>query len=1497
MFNTTSNHQRYPNWHVDHVPVPLTQAALIFQYFEHHYGFQHDNVCNIFDHLLTLLDSRAARMTPAKALRSLHADYIGGEHANYRIWYFAAQLDLDTNRSSHLRSNASAADQLMNQANKDWQALMVSMSDQQRLEQLALYLLIWGEAATLRYMPELLCFLFRLANDRRDILRPYSPPAPPNAFLDHIVTPLYHFARGQTYHLVHGQYIRRERDHNKIIGYDDMNQLFWDRRAIAKLKLRSESSLSIFLKDIPSAERYDKLPVIDWDAAFHKTFYETRSWLHLFTNFSRFWVLHLATFWYYMTANMNFLYYDARLKGKSPLPLKLSVVGLGGLVAIAVIIIATLAEFKYLPRHSPVSKILSTRLAILSFLAALHAGASFYIIYYDNHSLLALIISCCQLGLGAIVTLVLAIVPSGHLFRFGRHHRHLATQAFTAHFSQLQGDDRFMSVLLWLCVFVCKFLETYFFQALSFSEAVETMATARLHGCRPDPWMKDWLCVLMPKISTILMFMVELLLFFLDTYLWYVIWNTVFSVSQAMRLGISIMTSWRTMFARLPEHMYEKITTAADPLKKMACSQLWNAIIISMYREHLLSINNLQWLMYKGNPDQRGSTRGLSAPAIFDLNNKDITKESCFPTNSEAERRLSFFAQSLASEVPAPYSVPDLPTFTVFTPHYAEKMLLSLREIIREEDSTTRVTLLEYLKRLHHAEWLHFVKDTKFLAEEEEDHPASGYKHDKDDLPFYCIGFKSSAPEYTLRTRVWASLRAQTLYRTVSGFMNYARALKILHRIEHPELSEMDQPQDTEARLDRLAHHKFRFLVAMQRYARFTDEENDNCEYLLSEFPHLEIAYIEEVAQSSLKASQRRQVDAHLNPGTIDNGPVFFSCLIDGSCAKLPNGRRKPKCRIRLPGNPILGDGKSDNQNHAIIFARGEYLQLVDANQDNYLEEALKIRSIFREFEPEDSMPKDADGSSSSLHARTHDLIDDYAMYALSGPKPSAAPVAIVGAREYIFSENIGVLGDIAAGKEQTFGTLTQRIMAKIGGRLHYGHPDFLNAVFMTSRGGVSKAQRGLHLNEDIYAGMNALSRGGRIKHSEYLQCGKGRDLGFCSILNFTTKIGTGTGEQLLSREYYYLGTQLPLDRFLTFYYAHPGFHMNNIMIIFSIQLFLFCMTAVGTIALAFPSTNCVLSLTNTVTCLDVSPVYDWLRRSILSIFMVFFISFLPLFLQELTEKGTARSVLRLVKQFVSLSPLFEVFVTQIYANAVLSNLSFGGARYIATGRGFATSRLSFVQLYARFANASLYFGARTMFILLFVSLMVWFPHLIYFWATVASLVFSPFIFNPHQFVLSEFILDYRRFLCWFIHGNAFVAIFITRELPNDDCNRAWWNGRWKKLGRYALREYVVKIMEMSVFTTDFVLGHLILFVLFPVTWIPFIDRLHSIILFWLRPSKQIRPSILSTKQQQERTRMVLLFGPLFVFMFLLFASCVFVPLHFFKPRLATYAFTFDRYF
>jgi hypothetical protein len=36
---------------------------------------------------------------------------------------------------------------------------------------------------------------------------------------------------------------------------------------------------------------------------------------------------------------------------------------------------------------------------------------------------------------------------------------------------------------------------------------------------------------------------------------------------------------------------------------------------------------------------------------------------------------------------------------------------------------------------------------------------------------------------------------------------------------------------------------------------------------------------------------------------------------------------------VKLPGNPKLGEGKPENQNHAIIFTRGNAVQTIDMNQ------------------------------------------------------------------------------------------------------------------------------------------------------------------------------------------------------------------------------------------------------------------------------------------------------------------------------------------------------------------------------------------------------------------------------------------------------------------------------------------------------------------------------------------------------------------------------------
>ena len=200
---------------------------------------------------MQLLDSRASRMTPKQALATVHADYIGGPHANYRKWYFAAQLDLDDSigqvNNPGLQKTMVGAPQSnakLTAAIDRWRSAMNNMSDYDRVRQVALFLLCWGEAANVRFVPECLCFIFKCADDyyRSPECQNSTEEVPEGRFLNRIIKPLYVFLRDQGYEVSDGKFVRREKDHYEIIGYDDVNQLFWYPEGLGRIVLRDRVS-------------------------------------------------------------------------------------------------------------------------------------------------------------------------------------------------------------------------------------------------------------------------------------------------------------------------------------------------------------------------------------------------------------------------------------------------------------------------------------------------------------------------------------------------------------------------------------------------------------------------------------------------------------------------------------------------------------------------------------------------------------------------------------------------------------------------------------------------------------------------------------------------------------------------------------------------------------------------------------------------------------------------------------------------------------------------------------------------------------------------------------------------------------------------------------------------------------------------------------------------------------------------------------------------------
>jgi 1,3-beta-glucan synthase len=449
------------------------------------------------------------------------------------------------------------------------------------------------------------------------------------------------------------------------------------------------------------------------------------------------------------------------------------------------------------------------------------------------------------------------------------------------------------------------------------------------------------------------------------------------------------------------------------------------------------------------------------------------------------------------------------------------------------------ISLISYLKAMFPKDWSNFRERISTLVPEMKADEIS----EKDFNPGFPLY------EHRLQLQFWASNRGQLLARTVGGMMRYEKALRILATIEHPKPNTMAEKEYNKW-IDRLVSYKFEYVVTAQTYGK-----NRNS-------PDLKLRWLGESLDTLLQLNPRLKA-AFIDNASTENGLTQFSVCIRGLN---PNDEVFPMpsyiddelqvyeiYRVRLPINRysqrgiILGEGKPENQNHATIFAHGEALQAIDMNQDNQLCEAYKMRNLLTELQPSTSGKYKLFADDDNVIKIDNDMTASEVLSIIRYRQLYSIETALVGFREYIFSDAAGALGKFAAATEYAFGTISQRIMtwpARI--RLHYGHPDVFNKLFTISRGGISKATRLLHLTEDVFCGCSMLLRGGKIRYKEYINCGKGRDMGFDSINGFNFKISGGGGEWAISRESWRMGVRLDWFRLMSFYHGAVGFYINS---------------------------------------------------------------------------------------------------------------------------------------------------------------------------------------------------------------------------------------------------------------------------------------------------------------------------------------------------------------
>ncbi|KAE8718759.1 Callose synthase 4 [Hibiscus syriacus] len=720
------------------------------------------------------------------------------------------------------------------------------------------------------------------------------------------------------------------------------------------------------------------------------------------------------------------------------------------------------------------------------------------------------------------------------------------------------------------------------------------------------------------------------------------------------------------------------------------------------------------------------------------------TKESAMdvPSNLEARRRISFFSNSLFMDMPAAPKVRNMLSFSILTPYYTEEVLFSLQEL--EEENEDGVSIRFYLQKIYPDEWNNFLERVEKKSEEQ----------------------LKESPDLEEELRLWASYRGQTLTRTVRGMMYYREALELqafLDMAKHEDLMEgykaielntedSKENRSLKAQCEAVADMKFTHVVSCQQYGiqkRSGNERAQGILRLMTKYPSLRVAYIDEVEQRNEDRLKK------LN-GEVNYFSVLVKAVPKSSDSSEPVQNLDQEIyRIKLPGPPILGEGKPENQNHAIIFTRGEGLQTIDMNQDNYMEEALKMRNLLQEF------------------LKKHDDV---------------RYPTILGLREHIFTGSVSSLAWFMSNQETSFVTIGQRLLANpLKVRFHYGHPDVFDRLFHLTRGGISKASRVINLSEDIFAGFNSTLREGNVTHHEYIQVGKGRDVGLNQISMFEAKIANGNGEQTLSRDMYRLGHRFDFFRMLSCYFTTVGFYFSTLVTVLTVYVFLY-----GRLYLVLSGLEQGLSQQPAIR--DNKPLQVALASQ--SIVQIGFLMALPMLMEIGLEKGFQTALSEFILMQLQLAPVFFTFSLGTKTHYYGRTLLHGGAKYRATGRGFVVFHAKFADNYRLYSRSHFVKGIEMMILLLvyqifghtYRSSVAYVLIIASLWFMVGTWLFAPFLFNPSGFEWQKIVDDWTDWNKW-INNRGGIGVLSEKSWES------WWEEEQEHLQYSGMRGIIAEIL------------------------------------------------------------------------------------------------------
>ncbi|KAK8637452.1 hypothetical protein V6N13_064871 [Hibiscus sabdariffa] len=1290
---------------------------------------------------------------------------------------------------------------------------------------IALYLLIWGEASNIRFMPECICYIFHnMASDVYETLsckvHPVSETNQTTApdqeyFLRTVVTPIYKVLLEEAKKNKGGK-----ASHSRWSNYDDLNEFFWSENCFMLRWIR-EGTKYYF-------QHLDEIPVQNEIAnpcsirgRKHKTnFVEGRTFLHLYRSFHRMWIFFIMAF-------QAMVIIAWRRSGS----------------------VYTVFDEGFLRRLLSIfitSAVLNLFEAVLDVALTFNAWRSFQFSQILRYLM--------KLIMGAIWVVILPIGysiseknPTG-IIKFLKHWTgNMQNQLLYHYLVVLYLLPDLLATILFALPLLRKKLE------LSNWRIIFPLVrpTKEIFGMHAESYM---LYKIVPNVAhnigaIMAIWAPIILVYFMDAQIWYAIFSTLFGgvlgafrhVGEIRTLGMlrsrfeDVPPAFREYF--LPSAHHDSITKLSDKSikqKNMSIfSQMWNEFIYSMREEDLISNTDqelllvpcsssddsvIQWPLFllaskipaalniakdvKGKEDAKlikliesdfymhsavvecyktikclmddlladeddkkivwkiydevsnsirerkflkefkmsgvlllsmsdyGDDEIYKAPqitkalqSIMDTITHDVMingqklhflltfKESAadVPRNSEARRRITFFANSLFMNMPTAPKVGDMRSFSVLTPYYSELVRYTDDELNKENEDG--ISTLFYLQKIYPDEWTNFRERM----------------HKKESKEDICD---------------WATYRGQTLFRSVRGMMYYRKAIELQCALEFPNHNASSE--EDSVRVQALPDLKFTYVVSCQIYGALKHSDNSedqSCQRsilnLMLMHPSLRVAYIDEREETVDGKSEKS----------------YYSVLVKGGDKF--DGYEREIYRIKLPGPPTkIGEGKPENQNHALIFTRGEALQTIDMNQDNYFEEAFKMRNVLEEFK-----------------------------HRFWQRKPT-----ILGLREHIFTGSVSSLAWFMSNQETSFVTIGQRFLASpLRVRFHYGHPDIFDRIFHITRGGISKASKTINLSEDIFAGFNSTLRGGYITHHDYIQVGKGRDVGMNQISFFEAKVANGNGEQTLSRDVYRLGCRFDFFRMLSFYFTTVGFYFNSMVTVLTVYLFLY-----GRLYLVMSGMEKEIlenSIMNQNKSIEAALVPQ-------SLFQMGLLLVLPMLMEISLEKGFRTALADFIIMQLQLASVFFTFQLGTKAHYFGRTILHGGSKYRATGRGFVVFHAKFAENYRLYSRSHFVKGFELAILLLiyevygvsyrssslylFITCSIWF--------LVGSWLFAPFVFNPSGFDWQKTVDDWTDWKRWMGFRGG---IGIQPEKSWE----SWWEREHEHLKYTNIRGMVLEII------------------------------------------------------------------------------------------------------